>query len=50
VSTTPFVPQQTTTLIPIPPITTDAPTITTVDSESDALYDVQLRVATFEFP
>ncbi|GKE08614.1 hypothetical protein Tco_1412165 [Tanacetum coccineum] len=50
VSTTPSVPQQTTTPIPIPPITTDAPTITTVVSESDALSDVQLRVATFEFP
>ncbi|GKB88445.1 hypothetical protein Tco_0960717, partial [Tanacetum coccineum] len=30
VSTTPLVPQQTTTSIPIPPITTDAPTITTI--------------------
>nr|GEW74528.1 hypothetical protein [Tanacetum cinerariifolium] len=37
VSTTPHVPQQTTTLIPTPPITTDALTITIVVLESDAL-------------
>ncbi|GJS08799.1 hypothetical protein Tco_0365595 [Tanacetum coccineum] len=48
VSTTPPIPQQTTTLIPIPPITIDAPTITTTVSESDALSDVQLRVAKLE--
>ncbi|GJZ20348.1 hypothetical protein Tco_0556938 [Tanacetum coccineum] len=48
VSTTPFVPQQTTTLIPTITITTDAPIITTVVSEFDALYVVQLRVAKLE--
>ncbi|GJS33662.1 hypothetical protein Tco_0532044 [Tanacetum coccineum] len=37
VSTTPLVSQQTTTPIPSPPITTDAPIITSVVLESDAL-------------
>ncbi|GJU62888.1 retrovirus-related pol polyprotein from transposon TNT 1-94 [Tanacetum coccineum] len=40
--------QQTTTPIPTPPITTDAPTITTAVPESDALSVVQLRVAKLE--
>nr|GEW06771.1 hypothetical protein [Tanacetum cinerariifolium] len=48
VSTTPSVPQQITTPIHIPPITTDAPIITIVVSESDALSAVQLRVAKLE--
>ncbi|GJT11487.1 hypothetical protein Tco_0858529 [Tanacetum coccineum] len=48
VSTTPLVPHQTTTLIPTSPITTDAPTITTTVSKSDALSSVQLRVAKLE--
>ncbi|GKC94003.1 hypothetical protein Tco_1159445, partial [Tanacetum coccineum] len=48
VSNTPFVPQQTTTLIPTPPITTDALTITTIVSEFDALSAVWLRVAKLE--
>ncbi|GKC93669.1 hypothetical protein Tco_1159111, partial [Tanacetum coccineum] len=49
VSTTPTAPlQQTTTPIPTPPIITDAPTITTNVSESDALSTVQLRVAKLE--
>ncbi|GJR69210.1 hypothetical protein Tco_0015275 [Tanacetum coccineum] len=48
VSTTPPVPQQTTTLIHTPPIITDAATITTAVSESDALSVVQLRVAKLE--
>ncbi|GJX47023.1 hypothetical protein Tco_0272213 [Tanacetum coccineum] len=48
VSTTPSVLQQTKTLIPTPTITTDAPIITTVVSESDALSAVQLRVAKLE--
>ncbi|GJX33019.1 hypothetical protein Tco_0242874 [Tanacetum coccineum] len=48
VSTIPPVPQQTTTSIPTPPITTDAPTITTTVSESDALFAVQPRVAKLE--
>ncbi|GJX32305.1 hypothetical protein Tco_0242160, partial [Tanacetum coccineum] len=48
VSTTPLVPQQTTTLISPPPITTDAPIITFVVPESDALSAVQLRVAKLE--
>nr|GEZ03981.1 hypothetical protein [Tanacetum cinerariifolium] len=39
------VPQQTIALIPTPPITTDAPTITTTVPESAALSAVQLRVA-----
>ncbi|GJX00509.1 hypothetical protein Tco_0184422 [Tanacetum coccineum] len=43
VSTIPHVPHQTTTPIPIPPITTDAPTITTVVHESDALLVVLQR-------
>ncbi|GJU45197.1 hypothetical protein Tco_1202463 [Tanacetum coccineum] len=41
--------QQTSTPIPTPPITTDAPTITTVIPESDALFVVQLRVAKLEY-
>ncbi|GJR24423.1 hypothetical protein Tco_0972950 [Tanacetum coccineum] len=45
VSTTPSIPQQTTTLIPTPPITTDALIITTNVFEFDALSVVQLRVA-----
>ncbi|GJQ89186.1 hypothetical protein Tco_0000325 [Tanacetum coccineum] len=48
VSTTPSVPQQTTTSIPTQPITTDAPTITTVVSESSTLTAVELRVAKLE--
>nr|GEW95030.1 hypothetical protein [Tanacetum cinerariifolium] len=48
VSTTPSVPQQTTTPIPIPPIITDTPIITTTILESDALSDVQLRVVKLE--
>ncbi|GJS86646.1 hypothetical protein Tco_0769282 [Tanacetum coccineum] len=40
--------QQTTTPIPTPPITTDAPTITTVVHESDTLSVIQLRVAKLE--
>nr|GEW66958.1 hypothetical protein [Tanacetum cinerariifolium] len=48
VSATPSVPQQTTTPIPTPTITTDAPTVTTAISESDALFVVQLRVAKLE--
>ncbi|GJS90722.1 putative ribonuclease H-like domain-containing protein [Tanacetum coccineum] len=48
VSTIPHVPHQTKTPIPTPPITTDAPTITTAIPESDALTAVQLRVATLE--
>ncbi|GKB76461.1 integrase, catalytic region, zinc finger, CCHC-type containing protein [Tanacetum coccineum] len=48
VSTTPSVPQQTTTPIPIPPITINASIITTAVYESDALSDVQLRVAKLE--
>ncbi|GJZ36418.1 hypothetical protein Tco_0582609 [Tanacetum coccineum] len=48
VSTTPLVPQQTTTPIPTPPITIDAPTINAAISESDALSVVQLRVAKLE--
>ncbi|GJY96901.1 hypothetical protein Tco_0513811, partial [Tanacetum coccineum] len=42
-STIPPVLLQTTTPIPTPPITTEAPTITTVVPESDALIAVQLR-------
>ncbi|GKE37500.1 hypothetical protein Tco_1460905, partial [Tanacetum coccineum] len=38
----------TTTPIPTPPITTDAPTITTAIFGSDALSVVQLRVAKLE--
>ncbi|GJV07985.1 hypothetical protein Tco_1345641 [Tanacetum coccineum] len=48
VSTIPHVPHQTTTPIPTPPIITDASTITIVVPKSDALSDVQLRVATLE--
>ncbi|GJW61706.1 hypothetical protein Tco_0111041 [Tanacetum coccineum] len=48
VSTIPLIPHQTTVPIPIPPITTDAPTITTAVPESDALSAVQLRVAKLE--
>ncbi|GJU27582.1 hypothetical protein Tco_1166203 [Tanacetum coccineum] len=48
VSTIPHVPHQTTAPIPTPPITTDAPTITIVVPESNALIDVQLRVAKLE--
>ncbi|GJW94174.1 hypothetical protein Tco_0173846 [Tanacetum coccineum] len=40
--------QQTSTPIPTPPITTDAPTITTVVPESNALFAAQLRVAKME--
>nr|GEV27893.1 retrovirus-related Pol polyprotein from transposon TNT 1-94 [Tanacetum cinerariifolium] len=40
--------QQTTTPIPTPPIITDAPTITTVVPEPNALADVQLRVEKLE--
>ncbi|GKD64807.1 hypothetical protein Tco_1306915, partial [Tanacetum coccineum] len=48
ISTTQPVPQQTTTPILTPPITTDAPTITNVVLEFDALNVVQLRVAKLE--
>ncbi|GJZ08766.1 hypothetical protein Tco_0543049 [Tanacetum coccineum] len=48
VSTTPSVPQQTTTSIPTQPITIDAPTITNVVPESNALTAVELRVAKLE--
>ncbi|GJW40899.1 hypothetical protein Tco_0066744 [Tanacetum coccineum] len=48
VSTIPSVPQQTTTSILTPPITIDAPTITIVVSESNALFAVQLRVSKSE--
>ncbi|GJV37872.1 hypothetical protein Tco_1410349 [Tanacetum coccineum] len=48
VSTTPSVTQQMTTPISTPTITTNVPIITTVVSESDALFVVQLRVATLE--
>ncbi|GJR14987.1 hypothetical protein Tco_0797639 [Tanacetum coccineum] len=48
VSITQPVIQQITTLIPTPPIITDAPTITTAVSESGALSAVQLRVAKLE--
>ncbi|GKA88110.1 hypothetical protein Tco_0809874, partial [Tanacetum coccineum] len=47
VTTTPSVPQQTTP-IPIQPIITDAPTITTAVPESNALTAVELRVAKLE--
>ncbi|GKG54819.1 hypothetical protein Tco_0562806, partial [Tanacetum coccineum] len=40
--------QQTTTPIPTPSITTEAPTITTAIHEFDALTVVQLRVAKLE--
>nr|GEW16387.1 copia protein [Tanacetum cinerariifolium] len=48
VSTTPYVPQQTTTPIPTPTITSDDLTITTTESEFYALSVVQLRVAKWE--
>ncbi|GJU49530.1 hypothetical protein Tco_1219085 [Tanacetum coccineum] len=48
VSTTPSIPQQTTTKIPTPTITIDAPIITIVVLKSDALSAVQLRVAKLE--
>ncbi|GKE61289.1 hypothetical protein Tco_1511656 [Tanacetum coccineum] len=48
ISTTPYVPQQITTPIPTPTITTDAPIITTAISDFDALSAVQLRVAKLE--
>nr|GEX79484.1 hypothetical protein [Tanacetum cinerariifolium] len=44
----PHVPHQTIAPIPTPPITTDAPTITIVVLESNALTDVQLRVSKLE--
>ncbi|GJW71616.1 hypothetical protein Tco_0128533, partial [Tanacetum coccineum] len=47
VTTTPSVPQQTTP-IPIQPIITDAPTITTVVPEFNALTAIELRVAKLE--
>ncbi|GJV54494.1 retrovirus-related pol polyprotein from transposon TNT 1-94 [Tanacetum coccineum] len=48
VSTTPSVPQQTTIPIPTPTIITDAPTVTIVVPESNALIAVELRVAKIE--
>nr|GFB04117.1 hypothetical protein [Tanacetum cinerariifolium] len=42
------IPHQPTTPIPTPPITTDAPTITTVVPKFDALFIVQLRVVKLE--
>ncbi|GJV29698.1 retrovirus-related pol polyprotein from transposon TNT 1-94 [Tanacetum coccineum] len=48
VFTTPSVPQQTTTPIPTPTITTDAPTVTNAVPESNALTPVELRVAKLE--
>ncbi|GJV72477.1 hypothetical protein Tco_1492472 [Tanacetum coccineum] len=48
VSIIPHVPHQTTAPIPTPPITIDAPTITTAVPESDALSAVQLRVVKLE--
>nr|GEY68738.1 hypothetical protein [Tanacetum cinerariifolium] len=48
VATTPHVPQQTTTQIPIPTITTDAPNITTTILESEAHSVVHLRVSKLE--
>ncbi|GJZ18043.1 hypothetical protein Tco_0554166, partial [Tanacetum coccineum] len=49
ISTIPPAPlQQTTIPIPSPPITTDAPIITSAVPESDALSAVQLRVAKLE--
>ncbi|GJT26348.1 hypothetical protein Tco_0906623 [Tanacetum coccineum] len=46
ISTTPFVPQQTTTLIPTPPITTDAPIINTakIDLSAEALAALKTQV------
>ncbi|GKD25251.1 hypothetical protein Tco_1231465, partial [Tanacetum coccineum] len=46
--TRPPIPQQTTTQIPTPPITTDALIITTTIFEFNALFAVQLRVAKLE--
>nr|GEV61889.1 hypothetical protein [Tanacetum cinerariifolium] len=48
VSTTPTLPQQTTTPIPTQPIITDTLTITTVVPESNALIVVELRVGKLE--
>ncbi|GKA01251.1 hypothetical protein Tco_0673916 [Tanacetum coccineum] len=48
ISTIPPVPHQKTAPIPTPPITTNAPTITTTVPESNTLTDVQLRVAELE--
>nr|GEU55672.1 hypothetical protein [Tanacetum cinerariifolium] len=48
ISTTPFVPQQTTIPIPTPTITSDAPTVTTDVLKSNALTAVELRVAKLE--
>ncbi|GJR91470.1 integrase, catalytic region, zinc finger, CCHC-type containing protein [Tanacetum coccineum] len=48
VSTIPPIPHQATAPILTPPITTDAPTITIIVPESDALSVVQLRVAKLE--
>ncbi|GJV94381.1 hypothetical protein Tco_1545958 [Tanacetum coccineum] len=48
VTATILIVQQTTTPIPTPPITTEAPTITTTVLESDALTVVQLSVAKLE--
>nr|GEX56631.1 hypothetical protein [Tanacetum cinerariifolium] len=48
ISTKPPVPQQTTTPIPLPPIITNAPIITSVVPESDTRSPVQLRVAKLE--
>nr|GEV64705.1 hypothetical protein [Tanacetum cinerariifolium] len=48
VSTIPPVLFQATTPIPLPPITTEAPTITTAVPESNAFTNVQLRVAKLE--
>ncbi|GJT94363.1 retrovirus-related pol polyprotein from transposon TNT 1-94 [Tanacetum coccineum] len=47
VSTTPFIPQQTTP-IPTPTIITDALTVTIIVPKSNALTDVELRVAKLE--
>ncbi|GJZ84227.1 hypothetical protein Tco_0649566 [Tanacetum coccineum] len=48
ISTIPPIPHQTTSPIPTPPITTDAPTITTAVPESNALTDVKLEKDVFE--
>nr|GFB26320.1 hypothetical protein [Tanacetum cinerariifolium] len=48
ISTIPPILLQTTTTIPTPPIITDAPTITTVVLESNALTNVQISVAKLE--
>ncbi|GJZ49437.1 hypothetical protein Tco_0603627, partial [Tanacetum coccineum] len=47
-STSSSIPQQTTTPIPTPTITTDAPTVTAVVPEYNALTAVELRVAKLE--